>query len=101
MWISWIEISTSRPVFRERSSSKLFDLGTLAADDDAGSRGVDDDLQTVGRTLDVDVRNSAAGETLFQIALELEVFGQETWRNVLGEPMRMPVLVVPDLNPYG
>src|SRR5437867_2047506 len=46
---------------------ELVNLRAFAADDDAGSRRVDDDLQAISGTLDVDVRNARAGETLFQL----------------------------------
>ena len=57
--------------------AKLFDLGAFAADDDARTRSVDDDLKTGRCTLDIDVRNTAAAKPSLQLALELEVLGKE------------------------
>src|SRR6266446_549375 len=53
---------------------QLIDLGALATDDDARPRGVDDDLQTIGGTLDVDMRDARAREALLQFALQLQIF---------------------------
>jgi len=53
----------SRQVFAE-----LFDLRTFTADDDARSRGIDDDLEPCRSTFDIDVRNAAAAETLLKLA---------------------------------
>src|SRR5438067_12579148 len=48
---------------------ELVDLRTLTANDDARARSVDDDLQAIGRTFDVDVRHAGAGKTPLQIGL--------------------------------
>src|SRR5215470_5809567 len=40
---------------------ELVDLRALSADDDSRPRSVDDDLELVGRSLDVDVRDTGAG----------------------------------------
>src|SRR5690606_32434222 len=56
---------------------QLFDLGTLAADDDTGPRGINDDLKPGRCTFDIDVRNASAGKFPLEIALEPEVLGQE------------------------
>ena len=73
---------------------EFVDLRALAADDDSRSRGVDDDLQTIGGALDIDVRDAGAGKALFQIAFQFQVFQQELAKLLLREPMRMPVFVV-------
>src|SRR6185369_14919014 len=73
---------------------ELVDLGSLAPDDDARTRSVDDDLQAIRSALDVDVRHARAGKTLLQIALQLQIFDQEIAILPLRKPMRMPVLVV-------
>ena len=48
------------------------------------------------RTLDVDVRNTAAAEPSLQLALELEVLGQVGSEIVFCKPMRVPVFVIAD-----
>src|ERR1044072_7199545 len=73
---------------------ELVDLRALATDDDAGSRGVDDDLETVSGAFDIDVRDAGAGEALLQITFQFQVFEQELAKLFFREPMRMPVLVV-------
>src|SRR5437899_1961537 len=52
---------------------KLIDLRSLAPDDDARPRSVNDDLQTIRGALDIDVRNSGAGEASFQLSFQLEI----------------------------
>src|SRR5215203_4437540 len=76
--------------------TKLFDLRTFAADDDARSRGIDDDLEPRRCTFDIDVRNAAAAEAPFQITLEPEILGEVFRELMLGKPVRVPVLVVAD-----
>src|SRR5262245_44904152 len=79
---------------RRQITFQLVDLGAFTTDDDSGSRGVDDDLQPVCGTLNINVRNSRACETLFQIALELEIFEQKLAELLLCKPVRVPVFVV-------
>ena len=69
---------------------ELVDLSPFAADDDARTRGVDDDLQLVSRALDVNVRNARASEPTLQFFLQLQVFVQEIGIIALGDPVRMP-----------
>lgn len=52
-------------------------FASLAADDDAGARGQDVDLQLVGGPLDLDRRNARVTESLLQLFAELEVLVQE------------------------
>src|SRR5262249_44011174 len=80
---------------------EFVNLRSLATDNDARSRGVDDDLQTIGGPLDIDVRNAGAGKTLFQIALQLEILDQKITELLLRKPVRMPVLVVAEAKAVG
>src|SRR5512138_1624962 len=48
---------------------ELVDLLPLAADDDARARGVDGDLQLVGRALDLDAADAGVGEALLEVLL--------------------------------
>src|SRR5687767_4848472 len=65
----------------------------LAADDDAGARGVDADLQLVGRALDVHVGHPGVGEPLLEVLLELDVLVQQVRVFLLGVPAAPPGLV--------
>ena len=67
--ISWMLMKTSLPVFFWISCLQLVDLLPLAADDDAGARGEDADLQLVGGALDLDPRDARVGEALLQVLL--------------------------------
>src|SRR5437016_14162901 len=80
---------------------QLIDLGALATDDDARPRGVDDDLQTIGGTLDVDMRDARAREALLQFALQLQILDQEIAVLLFRKPMRMPVLVIAEAKTVG
>ena len=73
---------------------ELVDLCAFAADDDARSRRVDDDLQAIRRALDVNVRHASAGEAPFQLALQPQIFNQKIAVLLLRKPVRMPVLVI-------
>src|SRR4030095_16949817 len=73
---------------------QLIDLRPLAPNDDARTRGIDNDLQAVGGPFDINVRDASAGKTLLQIALQLEILNQKITELLLRKPMRMPVLVV-------
>jgi hypothetical protein len=84
---------------RGQVSLELVNLGAFAADDDSGSRRIDNNLQPVGGAFDVNVRNAGAGKALFQIALELEIFQQELAVLFLREPVRVPVLVIAKAEP--
>src|SRR3954468_24869610 len=56
---------------------QLVDLGSLAADDDAGPRGVDVDLQLVGGTLGLDFRDPGVREALLQRAAQHQILVQQ------------------------
>src|SRR5687767_5069082 len=73
---------------------QLVDFRALASDDDAGTRRVNNDLQTIGGALNVHMGNSRPGEALLEIPLQPQVFNQELAILLLGEPVRVPVLVV-------
>src|SRR6185369_2415218 len=79
---------------RRKVGLQLVDLSSLAADDDSRARGVDDDLQAIGGSLDIHVRYTGAGETLLEIAFELQVLEQKLAKLLLRKPVRMPVFVV-------
>src|SRR5687768_919139 len=49
---------------RRKITFQLVDLGAFATDDNAGARCVDDDLQSIGSALDINVRHSSSGEPL-------------------------------------
>src|SRR5262249_40105535 len=69
---------------------ELIDFSTLATDDNSRTRGVDDDLQLVGRALDINVRHSRACKATLQLLLEFQVFVQEIGIIAFGNPIRMP-----------
>src|SRR2546423_12476443 len=73
---------------------ELVYLRPFAPDDDAGARGVDDELEAVGRALNVNVRDARASETALHVALQPEVFQKEVAVLFFRKPVRMPVLVV-------
>src|SRR5437588_2260848 len=73
--------------------AQLVDLGALASDDDAGTRGVDIDAHLVGRALDVDLRDSGVGEALFQIVAKLQIAMQRLGVSLPGKPAGVPRLV--------
>src|SRR5688500_14145307 len=66
------------------------------ADNDARTRGVDDDLHTGRCPLDIDMLNTAAREFFLQLTLELKILGEELSVVRLGVPVRVPVFVVSD-----
>src|SRR5262249_1895828 len=73
---------------------QLVDLGALPADDNAGTRSVDNDLQLVGGPLNVNMRDASARESLFQLLLELQVLMQKIRIVALGNPVGVPATVV-------
>src|SRR6202008_1250328 len=75
---------------------ELLDLGALAADDDARTRGADDDPQLVARTLDLDRANAGGLQLVLELLLELDVFDKELVIVALREPARAPRLVDTD-----
>src|SRR4029453_12213559 len=72
---------------------ELVDFRALAADDDAGPRGVDVDLQVVGRALDVDARHAGVREALLEIVAKLQILVKELRVILVGVPARSPGLV--------
>ena len=73
---------------------QLVDLRALAADDDAGPRGVDDDLQTIRGSLDIDMRNAGARKASLQLSFQLQILDQKIAVLLFRKPVRMPVLVI-------
>src|SRR3989454_2988199 len=76
--------------------AQLVHLGPLAADDDPGPRGVDVDLQLVGRALDVDARHARVRQPLLQLGPEPQILVQERWVGFFGVPARLPGAVEPE-----
>src|SRR4030095_12206277 len=72
---------------------QLVDFRPLAADDDARARGVDVDLQLVGRALDLDLADAGVREALLQAVAQLEILVQQLRVVLVGEPARPPGLV--------
>src|SRR6185503_6626472 len=79
---------------RRQITLELIDLRALATDDDSRSRRVDDDLEAISGSFDIDVRHTGAGETPLEVLLQLQIFEQKFAELLLRKPMRMPVLVV-------
>src|ERR1700732_1909753 len=73
---------------------ELVDFRALAADDDAGTRGVNSYDQLIGGTLDIDRADAGALEALLQLATQLHVFVQQVGIVTIGVPARLPGLVV-------
>jgi hypothetical protein len=80
-WISWMLMKTSRLVFFWNLGLQLVDFRALAADDDARARGVDVDLQLVGRALDLDLRDAGVREARLQRVAQLEILRAAAWRS--------------------
>src|SRR5688572_17709449 len=72
---------------------QLVDLSALAADDDPRTRGVDVDLQVVGRALGLDARHPGVREALLQILAERQILVQQLRVVLPREPARAPGLV--------
>src|SRR5262245_30028852 len=62
---------------RRKIALELIDLRAFPANDDSRTRRVNNDLQPIGSTLNVDMRHAGAGEPTFQILLELQVLKQK------------------------
>src|ERR1700726_379813 len=73
---------------------EFVDLRALAADDDAGTRGVDAHYQLVGGALDIDGANACALELFFQLRAQLHVFVQKLSIVAVSVPAGLPRLVV-------
>src|SRR5262245_6664899 len=72
---------------------QLVDFRPLAADDDAGPRGVDVDLQAVDRALGFDLGDAGVREALLQRLAERQVFVQQLGVVLVRVPARAPGLV--------
>src|SRR4029450_13065601 len=72
---------------------------SLAADDDAGARGVDVDLQVAGGALVLDHRHAGVVEAVLEVLLQRQVLVQEIRVVLVREPARLPGLVEPDAEP--
>ena len=86
-------MKTSRLVLLGQILLQLFDLGALAADDDAGTRGADRDAQLVARTVHFDRADAGRLQPVAQRFLQLQIFLQQLGVVLLGEPARAPGLV--------
>src|SRR5260221_6027821 len=75
---------------------QFVDFRPLAADDDAGARRVDVDLQPVDRALGLDLRDAGVREALLQRGAQLEVLVQQLRVIAVREPPRAPRLVEPE-----
>src|SRR5450755_2352276 len=73
---------------------QLVDFRALAADDDAGARGVNAHHQLVGCAFDIDRADARALQLFFQLAPQLHVFVQQFGVVAVGIPARLPRLVV-------
>ena len=77
------------------------DLGAGLADHDARPRGVDVDLHLGGVLADRDVRQAGVGELARDVVADADVLDQEVGEVLLGEPVRLPVVDVPDAHRLG
>src|SRR5205814_2715011 len=71
---------------------ELIDLGSLAADDDAGTRSADDDAQLVARPLDLNRAHARRLQFFLKLRLQLVVFQQQLAIVALHKPARLPRL---------
>src|SRR5581483_1235558 len=72
---------------------QLVDLGPLAADDDAGARRVDIDLQPVHGALGLDLRHAGVREPLLEHLAQRQIFVQQLRVIAIRVPARPPRLV--------
>src|SRR5262249_61912956 len=72
---------------------QLVDLGSLAPDDDPGTRGVDVDLQLVRRALGLDSRNACVREPLLEILPKRKILMEQFGVVAIRVPTRPPGLV--------
>jgi hypothetical protein len=56
---------------------ELVDFRALAANDDSGTRRLDNDAQLVARALDLDRADARRLELFLELSLELDVFEQQ------------------------
>src|SRR5699024_5189746 len=72
---------------------KLLDVLAAAADNHAGTRALDHDLDFVVLALDLDRRNACVVQTLLQFLTDVVVFHEEVAEHiVLSEPTGIPIL---------
>ena len=80
---------------------ELVDFRALAADDDAGTSGVNAHDELVRRALDIDGADAGGLELFFQLFAELDVFVQQIGVIAIGIPARFPRLVVAEAETVG
>ena len=85
-WISCFSLSTSVPLRPMMMP---------------GPRGVDVDLQLVGRALDLDVRDAGMREPLLERVAQLEILVQQLRVVRSANQRERHVLLKPSRNPYG
>src|SRR5262249_50672024 len=69
---------------------QLFDLGALAADDDARTRGENRDPGAIRRPLDIDARDARVIELILDVAPDLDVLVQQVGVSLRREPPGAP-----------
>src|SRR5262249_28721813 len=80
---------------------QFVDLSALAADDDARTRGLDDDAQLVARTLDFNRTYARRLQLVLQLCLKLHVLEKELVVVAIDEPARLPGLGVAEPKSVG
>ena len=70
----------------------LLDARTAAADDHAGLRRMDRELQAVLRALRLDLRDAGSAEAVFQILADLDIFMQVVRKVLICVPFCIPIL---------
>ena len=70
----------------------LLDARAAAADDHAGLRRMDRELQTVLRALRLDLRDAGSAEAVFQILADLDIFMQVVCKVLICVPFCIPIL---------
>src|SRR5581483_3954465 len=78
---------------------QLVDFRSLAADDDAGPRGVDVDLQPVDGALGLDLRHAGMREALLEGLAQIEILVQQLGVVAVRVPARPPRFVEPEPEP--
>ena len=81
--ISMIEQRTFLPYFLVSSSSSFLMSLAAAADNHAGTRALDHDLDFVVLALDLDRRNACVVQTLFQFLTDVVVFHEEVAEHIV------------------
>jgi hypothetical protein len=93
---SWMFRKTSEPVNFWTSLLELLDAGAALADDDAGARREDVDLQLVGGALHRDVGDAGGVQLLLEEATQQDVLVQPLAVASVLEPLRAPGADDPD-----